>query len=63
MVRQTVFLFIRALIFGLLINTGLQLISEPPPNQQNVAAPQQIHDQAIQSSSETKTNILEQADR
>ena len=63
MVRQTVFLFIRALIFGVLINIGLQQISDTPPDQQEVVAPQQIQDQAIQSSPETKANILEQVDQ
>ena len=59
MVRQTVFLFIRALIFGVLINIGLQQISDIPSPQQDTSMPQQIQDQATESSSKIQTNIFE----
>ena len=62
MVRQTIILFIRALIFGILINVGLQYVSDMPSEQQEVVAPQHIQDETIQSSSETKAGILDQAD-
>jgi|GEM_PF-3254761 len=62
MVRQTVFLFLRALIFGILINIGLQLTSDVPLDKHEVATPHQIQDN-LQPSSKTNTNTLEQADQ
>jgi len=42
MAKQTIYLFMRALIIGILLNVGLYLISDPPPaSQTNVQAQQQ----------------------
>ncbi len=42
MTKQTIYLFIRAFIFGVLINIGLQQVSDTPSYQTEIIAPQQV---------------------
>ena len=42
MAKQTVFLFLRALIIGVLLNTGLTFVADSSLPQQAEIAPQQV---------------------
>jgi hypothetical protein len=59
MVRQTIFLFIRALIIGILLNLGVQQVSETNSNlsQRELRTPQQIHSAVDQSSSRVSSHL------
>ena len=58
MTKQTIFLFIRALIIGILLNIGVQQVSETPAAVQQQTLPvQQNQSSAIQSSSSANIQL------
>ena len=42
MTKQTIYLFTKALIIGILLNMGLYYVSEPPQSQQAEITPQEV---------------------
>ena len=42
MTKQTILLFTKALIIGIVLNLGLYYVSEPPQSQQAEAVPQEV---------------------
>lgn len=58
MTKQTIFLFIRALIIGILLNIGVQQVSETPAAVQQQTLPvQQNQPSASQSSSSANIQL------
>jgi hypothetical protein len=62
MVKQTVHLFIRALIIGVLLNVGLQQVSNTPLSQTKTIAPQQIKHPLSQSQPNPEIDFSDQGD-
>ena len=55
MAKQTIYLFVKALIIGLLLNLGIQYVSSVSLSQQETAIPQQ--EQRILTQSPANTQI------
>jgi hypothetical protein len=50
MAKQTIFLFIRALIIGILLNIGVQQVSEIPTPRQETSIQQQMQPASVSHS-------------
>jgi hypothetical protein len=57
MTKQTIILFIRALIIGILLNIGVQQVSETPTIQQETLPAQQSQPSVSQSSPGTSIQL------
>jgi hypothetical protein len=62
MVKQTVYLFLKALIIGILINIALTRNADRPLTSQNATTPEQIQDQLQQAPSNVKVQLSDQTD-
>jgi hypothetical protein len=62
MVKQTVYLFLKALIIGILINIALTRNADRPLTSQNATTPKQIQDQLQQAPSNVKVQLSDQTD-
>jgi hypothetical protein len=62
MVKQTVYLFLKALVIGVLINIALTRNADRPLISQNATVPEQIQDQIQQAPSNVKVQLSDQVD-
>jgi hypothetical protein len=60
MLKQTVYLFIRALIIGILLNVGLHQIAGAPLPQSDTIAPQQVQHSLDHSSANPEIDFSNQ---
>ncbi len=59
MAKQTFFLFLRALLIGILLNAGLQFVADSSLSQQTGVAPQQVEFAVGQASPHIEVPFLD----